>query len=668
MTKLATLRSQLAGLRRARSAVRGATAWSSLAIAVLWALAGIFLLDLVFELEVPQRLVVIALAATAVAWAGWRFTRPLLGVQESEIDMALLVERQQRLDSDLVAALQFESAEAPAWGSVQLETAVIDYVAAVGRGINVFEGFNRDQMLRRGGTLAITLLAAGALMAFFPGHFGAFFNRLFLGGRHYPTDTEIQQIVVNRQPVLIAAQHGSRPADVKAAQGRGISFFIHCTGDLPAAGKVHLASTSASGGKTSLDLRPLALDERLGRVKTAAQRVAEAIRSDEVDISLPWRDEVAALARLDAPQAADLVTKLKDRGGLSQVAQSLADAVKAWPSDRDQSAVFVGEMARLIDSVSYKVFLGDAWTDAATIRMIPLPVVEPRLTPIPPKYAADSGEQFDPSGRQLSVLEGTTMQLALECMNEKPLESAWLMIKTQDQAQRYDLQKDDSAGLRWSLAQADSPLVRIRDEVRYEIQVIDRDGLSLESPLRGTIRIRPDRPPTGSAEVVHKVVLPAAEPVIEYRATDDFGLSKLVLVAEVERYDPARGTDESVDLGQGPIIAAEEIPAEIHRFNVLPAGQVVAAGRLPLVGKHSVGLSPLKLAKGDRVKLTLEVTDYRGENAQNEPVGASYLSDALVLEISDESGVLAAISEADERSEQRLNDIIKRQLGIGETP
>jgi hypothetical protein len=30
--------------------------------------------------------------------------------------------------------------------------------------------------------------------------------------------------------------------------------------------------------------------------------------------------------------------------------------------------------------------------------------------------------------------------------------------------------------------------------------------------------------------------------------------------------------------------------------------------------------------------------------------------------------VLAAISEADERSEQRLTDIIKRQLGIGESP
>ena len=82
-------------------------------------------------------------------------------------------------------------------------------------------------------------------------------------------------------------------------------------------------------------------------------------------------------------------------------------------------------------------------------------------------------------------------------------------------------------------------------------------------------------------------------------------------------------------------------------------------------------LAGLKLAKGDRVKLTLEATDYRGENEQGEPagrmpVGTVQASEPLVLEISDESGVLAAITEADPRSEEQLNEIIKRQLGIGD--
>jgi hypothetical protein len=35
--------------------------------------------------------------------------------------------------------------------------------------------------------------------------------------------------------------------------------------------------------------------------------------------------------------------------------------------------------------------------------------------------------------------------------------------------------------------------------------------------------------------------------------------------------------------------------------------------------------------------------------------------------VTDESGILAAISESDERSARRLDEIIKRQLGIGES-
>ena len=107
MTRLSTLRSQLTALQQARWLVRAAVAFAALAIAALWALVGILVLDLIFELPPPQRLVVIAIGIGFVVWAGIRFTWPLLQVRESVEDMALLVERQQKLDSDLIAALQF---------------------------------------------------------------------------------------------------------------------------------------------------------------------------------------------------------------------------------------------------------------------------------------------------------------------------------------------------------------------------------------------------------------------------------------------------------------------------------------------------------------------------------------------------------------------------------
>jgi hypothetical protein len=422
---------------------------------------------------------------------------------------------------------------------------------------------------------------------------------------HYPTRTQIHQIVVSGSPVFVAAEHGSRPITLKAAQGRPLVFLVAAGGSLPPKGKIRLQSTGAARTSTTVDLAPL----------------------------------------------------------------SAADAIQRWPAGRQRPAgsIYVGELPRLMESVSYKVFLGDAWTDAAGVEMVPLPAVETRLTPIPPRYARTSQDAFDPASRQVSVLEGTSLDLTAECTNGKSLAQVWLEVKSQDQVRRFDLARKDAAGRAWSLPMQNSRLANVRQEVRFELHVLDADGLGLESPIRGTVRIRPDRPPTGSAEVVHKVVLPTAEPVIEYRAADDYGISKITLVAQVERFDPSKAQAATVDLGQGALAAAEEIPAEIHRF-ALVSGPPLLSDRLPVAGRHALPLSALALAKGDRVKLTLEVTDYRGENEAGEPVGQSQTTDPLVLEISDESGVLAAISEADERSEERLTDIIKRQLGIGETP
>lgn len=112
---------------------------------------------------------------------------------------------------------------------------------------------------------------------------------------------------------------------------------------------------------------------------------------------------------------------------------------------------------------------------------------------------------------------------------------------------------------------------------------------------------------------------------------------------------------------------------ERQSLPLLTAAQPVLSGRLPVDDRYVFDLAalqierggqtqPANLVKGDRLKLTLEAVDYRGDLP-----GESYQSDPLILEISDEAGVLAAISEADEKSEQRLTDIIKQQLGIGET-
>jgi hypothetical protein len=126
-------------------------------------------------------------------------------------------------------------------------------VADVGRGINVFQGFSREQMIRRGTTLGFTAVLMFLAAAIFPGYAIAFANRLFLGGMHYPTKTQIAYILVNHREVLAANEHGCRPDDAKCAQGRPISFLIQVKqtkGELPESGRALITSTGPSRAKT----------------------------------------------------------------------------------------------------------------------------------------------------------------------------------------------------------------------------------------------------------------------------------------------------------------------------------------------------------------------------------------------------------------------------------
>src|SRR5262245_40580349 len=110
-SRLAIFRARLNGLRAARAVYRALAAWSALGASIIISLRVVFLLDFTFGLSVSERMVVLPLAIAAVGWAFWRLTRPLIDRGESELEMALLVEQQHQIDSDLVAALQFESSE-----------------------------------------------------------------------------------------------------------------------------------------------------------------------------------------------------------------------------------------------------------------------------------------------------------------------------------------------------------------------------------------------------------------------------------------------------------------------------------------------------------------------------------------------------------------------------
>lgn len=286
-------------------------------------------------------------------------------------------------------------------------------------------------------------------------------------------------------------------------------------------------------------------------------------------------------------------------------------------------------VSRLVENVEFSLRLGDDATDPVCIQAIPLPVVTVSLDASPPPYARASAAP--PVGsHQLAVVEGTDVTIHVECAN-KDLRAAACTIGEQ----RFALQSMNDRR-HWTLAPANTPLATVRELTRYEIEVVDEDGLQLAEPIQGSIRIKADRPPRVTAAVVTQHVLPTGKPRISFGATDDYGIADIRMRCLIQRAD---GT-------------SDEVTSDLPLQEPTPR---LAQGRWPF------DLRELKLVKGDQLKVTLEATDWRGDTP-----GKMSSSESLVFFVTDERGVLAAMSEADQRTARQMDAIIQRQLGLGE--
>jgi hypothetical protein len=376
----------------------------------------------------------------------------------------------------------------------------------------------------------------------------------------------------------------------------------------------------------------------------------------------------------ESPELAEKLRSSNDR----KVTDLLKAQLAAWSDEQIEGTLYAGELPRLIASVDYQVYLGDAWTDQASIDMIGLPVVEIEYRITPPRYASssDQPQRIETGARRISVLEGSRVELIARCVNDKELEDVTLALHDvtageEAKSERVAFKQQDSSGTTWAYSPSAGPLHSIDRQLQLSISCRDSDGLTLEAPITCWIHLEADRAPTAAASVVHKVVLPGASPVVEYRVADDYAIASIKLLVDVEREN--KGTASApANLPETASISspddAETIgqsrAGERHEVSIAPVVKsTMITGPWPHTGEHPLDLSAFSLVKGDHIKLTLQVTDYRGSSQ-----GMTTLSDPLIVEVSDESGVLAAISEADQRSEERLNELIKRQLGIGESP
>lgn len=579
--KLGGLKARLASLGRRRLVERWVTGWSGLAVAIVLSLAAAFVVDYSLRLRRIERLASLLMVTGVTLWAFRRLTRPYLLGAESLGDLALLVERRQKIDSDLVAALEFDGQltrgrastatlksippDRAAAGSPQLRAAVVDYVSDFVSTLNVAEGEDSRPMRRRlvwaTGLVGIAVL----LSLVFPSHALAFFDRLLLGTRHYPSRTRIADFLVNSHSAL--AELAAMP------EGALIRFSVRLEGVLPELVEMRLANEA--GARSTLLLS----------------------RSTET------------------PDSAGTIPPPVEGN---------------W---------YTGELPNLSENLWLELVAGDAAIDPVSLRVSARPVLLVSLKATPPAYArgASPAEEEGPSGgmtRQISVLEGSQVELEVGCRNQ---ELASVTLHHGENEIPLVREKESQ----WTLSAASAPLLaRVTEPLSLEIDAKNKDGVGPARRVPVMIRLLADRVPRVIAAVVTERVLPTARPSIVYGATDDLALGEIRLLWQVRRSD-------------GTVVDG----AKTLRSRTGNKAETTWRG------KSAFDLKPLGLVPGEEVRVTLEAVDFRGEVP-----GKSSAGEPIVFQVTDESGILSGLAEADERSARQLDQIIERQLGLGGSP
>jgi hypothetical protein len=137
---------------------------------------------------------------------------------------------------------------------------------------------------------------------------------------------------------------------------------------------------------------------------------------------------------------------------------------------------------------------------------------------------------------------------------------------------------------------------------------------------------------------VINLVLSNAAPRIKFRAVDDFGLGQVAASIRIIR----AGGDE---VNESKMIV-------LHSFS--PPLKTVA-------DTVAIELEDFDLEIGDTVEVTLNTTDYRGALD-----GVLVEADVIKLVVASRAEFLAAMREVDSQTDEKLDRIIKAQLGIGD--
>ncbi len=476
MNDLRPLHALLQHIGRRRRRLRGLIGVSGIIVAVSAAWLGLFALDWGLQLGRMERAVAVLLAAVALGWAVRKLVLPWWMSRETELHLALLLQKRAGIDTDLVAALQFEAAEAGRWGSPELQAAVMRRVATATPTLPLREDIPPRIVGRRVIVAALALASVTSVALVFPKHTCVFLDRLLLRSAAYPTATRIDEIRIAGQPVRLDRS----PAEVLGPLGAAVDFRVTVSGRVPQEGLVQLSAVEArqssrlpllpesgTAGTFTASL-PLLTDDSECRIRIGDASTGPIVLSPVHPL------QARLVFEIREPDYGDGTDRIRRRQeGILQLTVPEGSWVRPWlVSDRRLSRA--------------ELHFGD---DVTALRR----VAEP-----PP--ASDATENPAPNDGRTGRPHGAAP-------------AYW-----------------------WTPEPIPTALGDVTEPVRLEF-VMEEEAGSSPITIQAVLRPRPDQPPRIVAESRISLVLPRARPTIFCRAADDRGLVRIDVRAERVRPD-----------------------------------------------------------------------------------------------------------------------------------
>jgi hypothetical protein len=271
------------------------------------------------------------------------------------------------------------------------------------------------------------------------------------------------------------------------------------------------------------------------------------------------------------------------------------------------------------ESLTFRAFLNDAESQPVAVTVLAPPAVLsigcievfPAYTQLPPAPR--------PTG-DLSLLAGSTLRLAITASSPVKEGSVHLFGVEKDMPLTVDAKNRTQSGVEIPIPKAGL--------TGFSIRLVDDNGLASRETVLYRIEIVPDQPP--AIEITHpglsETATAGATEVIGFKATDDFGVAKVLL-----HYSVNHGDEKVIELNLGGAT-----PKDIER-------------------RFEWNLAALKLVPGGFVDYWMEALDANDVTGPGKGVSAK--------------ARIKIVTEAEKRSElaERANDALSSLDQVGES-